>query len=154
MLTKGDRAPDFELMNQAEDLINLKNFKGKWLVLYFYPRDNTSGCTLEAKDFTCLVDQFKELGVEVVGVSKDSAKSHQNFISKHDLGIELLVDADHKTMEEYGVWQLKKMYGKESMGVVRSTFLIDPKSMIAETWYKIRAKGHAENVLQILKEKL
>lgn len=152
MLEIGNKAPEFSLINQDNKSVSLKDFAGKWLVLYFYPRDNTPGCTLEAKDFTCHVDEFKKLEAEVVGVSKDSVKSHNNFISKYDLGVDLLVDENHEIMEKYGVWQLKKMYGRESMGVVRSTFIIDPDGKISNAWYKVRAKGHAEKVLQELKE--
>lgn len=152
MLKTGTEAPYFELLNQNEEVIKLSDFSDKWLVLYFYPKDNTPGCTLEAKDFSCIIDEFKKLDTEVVGVSKDSIKSHNNFISKYDLGIDLLVDEDHKIMEKYEAWQPKKLYGKEFMGVVRSTFIIDPKGKIAYSWYKVRAKGHAEKVLNKLKE--
>jgi len=152
MLQIGDAAPDFTLQNQSEEDISLSYYAGTWLVLYFYPKDNTSGCTLEAKEFTCLVDAFSDLNAMVIGVSKDSIKSHNNFIEKHDLGIELLSDPEHKIMEKYGVWQKKKLYGKEVMGVVRSTFLISPEGMIAQAWYKVKAKGHAEKVLEKLKE--
>ena len=107
---------------------------------------------MEAKDFTSLAPQFAEMNAIVLGVSKDSIKSHINFISKQELGIDLLSDPEHKVMEDYAVWQLKKMYGKESMGVVRSTFVIDPKSIIQKVWYKVRAKEHAEKVLAALKE--
>ncbi len=152
ILQIGDHAPDFTLLNQSEEDVSLSDYAGSWLVLYFYPKDNTSGCTLEAKEFTCLVDAFSELGAIVIGVSKDSIQSHNNFIEKHDLGIELLSDPDHVVMEKYGVWQKKKLYGKEFMGVVRSTFLITPEGMIAQAWHKVKAKDHAEKVLETLKE--
>ena len=148
----GDKASEFHLPNQAEKTIGLHDFKGKWLILYFYPRDNTPGCTIEAKDFTCLTEQFSNLNAITVGVSKDSIKSHNNFIAKHKLGIGLLSDPDHLVMEKYGVWQLKKMYGKESMGVVRSTFIIDPQGIIRKPWFKVKAKNHAEKVLAALKD--
>jgi len=148
----GDRAPDFTLKNQSEEDVSLSEYAGSWLVLYFYPKDNTSGCTLEAKEFTCLVDDFSDLNAMVIGVSKDSIKSHNNFIEKHDLDIELLSDPEHEVMEKYGVWQMKKLYGREFMGVVRSTFLISPEREIAHVWYKVKAKGHAEKVLETLKE--
>lgn len=148
----GDTAPDFTLQNQSEEEVSLKDYVGSWLVLYFYPKDNTPGCSLEAKDFTCLVDAFSECGAVVIGVSKDSIKSHNNFIEKHDLGIELLSDPEHEVMEKYGVWQMKNLYGREFMGVVRSTFLISPEGEIAHVWYKVKAKGHAEKVLETLKE--
>ena len=148
----GDRAPDFTLKNQSEEDVSLSEYAGSWLVLYFYPKDNTSGCTLEAKEFTCLVDNFSDINAMVIGVSKDSIQSHNNFIAKHDLGIELLSDPEHEVMETYGVWQMKKLYGREFMGVVRSTFLISPEGEIAHVWYKVKAKGHAEKVLETLKE--
>lgn len=148
----GDRAPDFTLKNQSEEDVSLSEYAGSWLVLYFYPKDNTSGCTLEAKEFTCLVDDFSDLNAMVIGVSKDSIKSHNNFIEKHDLGFELLSDPEHEVMEKYGVWQIKKLYGRMFMGVVRSTFLISPEGEIAHVWYKVKAKGHAEKVLETLKE--
>ncbi len=148
----GDNAPDFTLQNQSKEKVSLRDYAGSWLILYFYPKDNTSGCTLEAKEFTCLVDAFSELGAIVIGVSKDSIKSHNNFIEKHDLDLELLSDPEHEVMEKYGVWQIKKLYGREFMGVVRSTFLISPEGEIAHAWYKVKAKGHAEKVLETLKE--
>ena len=151
-LQVGDRAPDFTLNNQSEEDVSLSEYAGSWLVLYFYPKDNTSGCTLEAKEFTCLVDDFSDLNAMVIGVSKDSIKSHNNFIEKHDLGIELLSDPEHEVMEKYGVWQMKKLYGREFMGIVRSTFLISPEGEIAHVWYKVKAKGHAEKVFETLKE--
>jgi len=118
----------------------------------FIRRDNTPDCSLEAKEFTCLVDEFSALDTIILGVSKDSIKSHNNFIEKHDLGIELLSDPEHEVMEKYGVWQKKKLYGKEFLGVVRSTFLITPEGEIAHAWYKVKAKGHAEMVLEKLKD--
>ncbi|MDN5354583.1 MAG: thioredoxin-dependent peroxiredoxin [Candidatus Cloacimonadota bacterium] len=153
-LEQNDKAPEFTLQNQDGEEVKLSDFKGKWLVLYFYPKDNTPGCTLEAKDFTCLVDEFQKLGVQVVGVSKDSVKSHVNFISKQELNLELLSDPDTKVMQKYGVWQPKKMFGKEVMGPVRSTFIIDPQGKIYKAMYKVKAQGHADKVLEILKEEI
>ncbi|MDN5304028.1 MAG: thioredoxin-dependent peroxiredoxin [Fusobacteriaceae bacterium] len=147
-----EKAKNFELLNQDGETRKLSDYKGKWIVLYFYPRDNTPGCTLEAKDFTCLKDEFEKEGAVIVGISKDSIKKHQNFIAKHDLKIELLSDEELKVLQDYGVWQLKKMYGKESYGIVRSTFLINPDFEIAFKWGKVKTKGHAEAVLEKLKE--
>ena len=127
MVKEGNKAPAFTLTDKDGQKISLKNYIGKWIVLYFYPKDNTSGCTSEAKDFTDTMPVFKKKGAVIIGISPDSEKSHANFVKKHDLKITLLSDSDHKVLEKYGVWQLKKMYGREYMGVVRSTFLIDPK---------------------------
>ncbi len=148
----GDKAPDFCLSDAYENKVCLSDFKGKWVVLYFYPKDNTSGCTKEAIGFTEKKEEFEKLGAVILGVSPDSPKSHRNFIEKKNLGITLLSDEDHSVLEEYGVWQLKKMYGREYMGVVRSTFLIDPTGKIAYVWPKVKVTGHVDNVLQKLKE--
>jgi peroxiredoxin Q/BCP len=124
------------------------------LVLYFYPKDNTPGCTTEAKDFSEYSQQFQELGADVIGVSPDSEKSHCKFIDKHNLSIQLLSDPEHKVIEAYGVWRLKKFMGKEYMGVVRSTFLISPDGKIAQVWDQVRVKGHVEKVLQELQKQV
>ncbi len=121
---------------------------------YFYPKDNTPGCTTEALDFTALVPEFTALNAVIVGVSPDSEKSHGRFIEKKELTIELLSDPDHQTAEAYGVWQLKKFMGKEYMGIVRSTFLIDPQGQVAAIWSKVKVKGHAQMVLETLKTQL
>ena len=151
-LQVGDKAPSFNLSNQNDEIKTLKDYSGNWLVLYFYPKDNTPGCTVEAKDFTSLIGSFQDFDAKVVGISKDSIKSHQNFISKQDLAIDLLSDPDKHSMNDYGAWGEKNSYGKISMGVIRSTFIIDPKGFIAYAWYNVRAKGHAERVLAKLKE--
>jgi peroxiredoxin Q/BCP len=148
----GSKAPEFCLPNQSEEEVCLSQYRGKWVVLYFYPRDNTSGCTREAQDFSSYVRDFEKLGAVILGVSPDSVKSHQNFIVKKDLRITLLSDQSHEVMEAYGVWQLKRMYGKEHMGVVRSTFLIDPEGKIAAVWRKVKVRVHVEEVLSRLKE--
>jgi len=148
----GNKAPAFTAENQDGDKVKLADFAGKWLVLYFYPKDNTSGCTTEAIDFTGMLTKFKRKQAVVVGVSPDSVKSHTNFCSKHDLKIMLLSDPDHKMLEKYGVWQEKSMYGKKYMGVVRTTVLIDPDGRIAEIWEKVKVKGHAEEVYSKLTE--
>lgn len=151
-LEVGKKAPPFTLPNAAGDKRKLNDFKGSWLVLYFYPRDNTPGCTLEAKDFSKLLKQFNDLDAQVVGVSKDNCASHQKFIEKQKLKIELLSDDDTKMQQKYGVWQLKKFMGRESMGTVRTTFLIDPDGKIAHIWPKVKTAEHAANVLKKLKE--
>ena len=152
MLNVGDMAPDFSLPDQNEKAVSLGELKGKWVVLYFYPKDNTSGCTTEACDFTARYEEFSGLDAEILGVSPDSAKSHRNFIQKQNLGITLLSDPAHKALESYGVWQKKSMYGREYMGVVRSTFLIDPEGRLAYIWSKVKVKGHAEEVRKKLGE--
>ncbi|MBN2039342.1 MAG: peroxiredoxin [Spirochaetes bacterium] len=143
-------APDFTLKNTSGKDVKLSGFRGKWVILYFYPKDNTSGCTQEAVDFTSLLPSFVKKKAVIIGVSPDSVESHVKFITKHDLKVELLSDPDHSVLQAYGVWQKKKMYGKEFMGVVRSTFLIDEKGIIREKWDKVKVKGHAETVYQTM----
>ena len=152
MLKVGDKAPDFCLPNQDNEEICLRDFAGSWVVLYFYPKDNTPGCTTEALDFTALKSEFEKEGATILGVSPDSVKRHQNFITKKELQITLLSDEDKEIAKKYGVWQLKKMYGKEYMGIIRSTFLIDPDGNIAEIWTKVKVKDHAKKVLERLRE--
>ena len=152
MLEVGQKAPEFCLPNQDENEVCLRDLKGKWIVLYFYPKDNTPGCTTEACDFTENLPDFENLDAVVLGVSPDSPKKHRNFIEKKELGITLLSDEDKKVLEEYGVWQLKKMCGREYMGVVRTTFLIDPDGKIAAIWNKVKVKGHVQEVKEKLKE--
>lgn len=148
----GQKAPDFCLPDQDGKEVCLKDLQGKWVVLYFYPKDNTSGCTIEAIEFTQLKTEFEKLGTTVLGISKDSVKSHKNFCEKHSLGITLLSDAEKKVLNDYGVWQLRKVCGKESYGTIRSTFLIAPDATIKEVWFNVKAKGHAQKVLEKLKE--
>ncbi|MGD8922177.1 MAG: thioredoxin-dependent thiol peroxidase [Candidatus Zixiibacteriota bacterium] len=148
----GSKAPAFTLENQDGKKVSLKDFEGQWVVLYFYPKDNTPGCTTEACEFTDAMPNFKKLKAVVLGVSPDSVKSHQNFIAKQNLGITLLSDPDHRILEKYGVWQLKKNYGKEYHGVVRTTFLINPNGRIEHIWEKVKARGHAEAVQEFLTE--
>ena len=152
MLNVGDIVPDFCLPNQDEEEICLRDIKGKWIVLYFYPKDNTPGCTTEACDFTQAQPDFSKLDAIVLGVSPDSPKKHRNFIEKKELGITLLSDEDKEVCNMFGVWQLKKMCGREYMGVVRSTFIIDPDGKIAYKWEKVRVKGHVEKVKEKLEE--
>lgn len=148
----GDIAPDFCLEDPDRGEICLRDQRGKWVVLYFYPKDNTKGCTLEALEFTAAEDDFKAKNAIVLGISPDSLKSHANFREKHELSINLLSDTEKKTLEAYGVWQTKKMYGREYMGVVRSTFLIDPEGRIVFTWLKVKVDGHVDDVLARLVE--
>ena len=145
-----DKAPVFCLPNQNGEEICLESFKGDWVVLYFYPKDNTKGCTLEALDFTLNKKEFEKIGATILGISPDSVKSHENFCMKHDLTITLLSDPDHNVLERYGVWKLKKMFGREYHGVERSTFLIDPEGKIAESWRKVKVKGHVDAVKERL----
>lgn len=152
MVEMGDAAPQFCLPGMDGQEACLDDFRGKWLVLYFYPKDNTSGCTREAVDFTQALPILKSLGAEVLGISRDSPASHKKFTEKHSLEIKLASDADHKVTEAYGAWALKKMYGKESYGTVRSTFLIDPQGKVAHAWKKVSVKGHAEAVAEKLRQ--
>ncbi len=152
LLQIGQKAPNFSAQDQNSDTVSLDDFCDRWLVLYFYPKDDTPGCTVEATDFTALKEQFTELGAAIVGVSSDSAESHCKFIAKHNLGLQLISDPERQVTEAYNVWRLKKFMGKEYMGVVRSTFLITPDGKLAHIWHNVRAKGHAEKVLQKLAE--
>ena len=147
----GHTAPDFVAKDSNGNEVSLQDKLDRWIVLYFYPKDNTPGCTTEAKEFTEYESQFQELGADIIGVSPDSDKSHCKFIDKHSLSIQLLSDPEHQVIEAYGAWRLKKFMGKEYMGVVRSTFLISPDRQIAQVWDKVRVKGHVEKVLQELK---
>lgn len=150
MLEVGQNAPDFCVPNQDDVEICFRDIKGKWIVLYFYPKDNTPGCTTEACDFTDALPQFDDLDAMILGVSPDSPQKHRNFIEKKDIGFTLLSDEEKTMCEDYGVWQLKKFMGKEYMGVVRSTFIIDPDGKIAKIWNKVKVKGHAQDVRETL----
>lgn len=148
----GNSAPDFCLPDPERGEVCLSDQRGKWVILYFYPKDNTSGCTLEALEFTSAEDEFKEKNAVILAASPDSLRSHTNFREKHNLTINLLSDTEKGVLEEYGAWQLKKMYGREYMGVVRSTFIIDPDGMIAYIWTKVKVKGHVDEVMTKLEE--
>lgn len=149
----GQTAPGFVLPFAEGQELSLEDLRGKWVVLYFYPKDNTSGCTTEALEFTNLLPEFEKLGAEVLGLSKDSLASHQKFAAKHGLGVKLLADPEREVLETYGAWQLKKTCGKECMGTVRSTVLIDPEGVVRQAWPKVgKAAGHADKVLQALRE--
>ena len=147
-LNEGDKAPAFSLTRDGGDTVKLSDYKGKKLVVYFYPKDNTPGCTTESIAFTEMQSQFNATGAEIVGVSRDSVKKHENFVAKHNLGIPLLADEDGKMTEDYGVWVEKKNYGRTYMGIERSTFLIDEKGKLEKIWRKVRVKGHVEAVLE------
>ncbi|MEA3289268.1 MAG: thioredoxin-dependent thiol peroxidase [Campylobacterota bacterium] len=140
MLEIGIKAPEFCIPNQDEVEICLRDLKGKWIVLYFYPKDNTPGCTTQACDFTTAEPEFDDLDAVILGVSPDSPKKHQNFIAKKELGITLLSDEQKEVCEAYKVWQLKKMMGREYMGVVRTTFIINPEGNVAAAWDKVRVR--------------
>lgn len=148
----GQKAPAFKLPRNGGGEVSLASLKGKVVALYFYPKDDTSGCTREAVDFTALAKQFDKAGAVVLGVSPDSVAAHDKFINKHKLGVTLLADEGRTALEAYGVWVEKSMYGRKYMGVERTTFLIDGKGRIARVWPKVKVAGHAEQVLLAVKE--
>ena len=150
-LGPGEIAPDFTLPDQNGVEQQLSDLKGKWVVLYFYPKDDTSGCTLEARDFTDRKADFEARNAVVVGISPDDVKSHRKFCDKHGLDLYLLADPGQEALKGYGVWQEKSMYGRTYMGVVRSTYLIAPDGTIANVWRKVKVKGHADEVLAAIK---
>jgi peroxiredoxin Q/BCP len=139
-------------MDQEGQPFSRENLLGHWSAVYFYPRDNTSGCIIEAKEFNSLAKRFMDEETQVVGISTDSVKSHVSFKAKHHLGLTLLSDPEHQLAEPAGVWQKKKLYGKEIFGLVRTTFLLDPQGIVREVWTKIKVAGHAETVLAKLRE--
>jgi peroxiredoxin Q/BCP len=155
-VTTGDKAPAFDLPTDSTSRwggqLKLADLKGKTVVLYFYPKDSTPGCTTEGNDFTELHNEFEKAGAVIVGASKDSIKRHDNFKAKQGFPFTLVSDEDGVLCEAYGVWVLKKNYGREYMGIERSTFIIDPKGKIAHVWRKVRVKGHAADVLKAVKE--
>ena len=150
-LTVGDLAPDFSLPRNGGGTVSLADFAGKAVVLYFYPKDDTSGCTVEAKDFTALADEFEKAGAVVIGFSPDSVKSHDKFISKHGLKLILASDEQQQVLQAYGVWKEKSMYGKTYMGVERSTFVVGRDGKVAAAWRKVKVPGHAATVLETVK---
>ena len=147
-LNVGDQAPAFTLPGDGNNDIALADYRGRNVVLYFYPKDSTPGCTTEGKDFTVLLDNFTKANTVVIGMSKDSVKRHDNFIAKQELKVRLASDENGETIEAYGVWILKKLYGREYMGIERATFLIDTSGTIQNVWHKVRVKGHADEVLE------
>ncbi|KOP30242.1 peroxiredoxin [Exiguobacterium sp. BMC-KP] len=146
------QAPTFTLPNAQGDSISLEDYRGKKVVLYFYPKDSTPGCTTEACDFRDATQAFEENNTVILGVSADSQKRHQNFIAKYELPFQLLSDVDHEVCEQYGVWQLKKNYGKEYFGIVRSTFLIDESGEIVKEWRSVKVKDHVAEALQYVQQ--
>ncbi len=146
-LKTGDKAPDFDLPADGGGRIKLADLAGKKVVLYFYPKDDTPGCTTEAQGFTAAADDFAAAGAVVVGVSKDSVARHEKFKNKYDLKVLLGADTDGAVCEAYGVWVEKSLYGRQYMGIERATFLIDPAGTVQRVWRKVKVKGHAEDVL-------
>jgi peroxiredoxin Q/BCP len=151
-LDVGDKAPSFTLPADGGGTVSLKDFKGKTLVLYFYPKDDTSGCTAEACAFRDALPDFSKVKADIIGISKDPVKKHDKFKAKYDLNFPLAADEDMKTCEAYGVWVEKSMYGRKYMGIERSTFLIDGKGVIRHVWRKVKVPGHAEVVLEAAAE--
>ena len=146
----GSEAPLFCLPDRAGKQACLSDFAGKWVVLYFYPKDNTSGCTREAIEFSGQLPDFDKQNAAIIGISPDSPASHQKFAEKHQLGVLLLSDEDHEVAEQYGVWTLKRMYGREYYGIERSTFLITPEGKLVHEWRKVKVGGHVDAVKQTL----
>ena len=147
----GQSAPEFTAIDLEGKNTSLEDFNSQWLVLYFYPKDNTPGCTTQAIEFTDKLPQFQALNSQIVGISPDSIASHGKFIAKHNLEVILLSDPEHQIAEDYGVWQLIKFMGKEYMGIVRSTFLIDPSGTISQIWSNVRVKNHVDTLLDAVK---
>ena len=151
-LAEGKKAPNFSLFSASGDNVRLSQLKGQPVVVYFYPKDDTSGCTLEAKDFSLAQKTFKKAGAHVLGISPDTIESHKKFAAKHNLTVELLADPEKSAAKSYEVWVEKSMYGRKYMGIERATFLIDKQGKIARIWQKVRVKGHVDEVLAALKE--
>jgi thioredoxin-dependent peroxiredoxin len=149
----GKTAPPFCLPDAQGTSFCLEQFRGKWVVLYFYPRDNTPGCTLEALQFNAALEQFADLGAQVIGISADTPESHQKFADKYNLSILLLSDTEHSVLKAYDAWKPMTMFGREFLGTRRDTFLIDPRGAIAKIWRKVNPKGHADEVRAFLAEK-
>jgi len=150
-LQEGDTAPNFTLPTDGGGSVTLADLKGSPVVVYFYPKDNTPGCTTEAKDFRDLMGEFDKIGAKVIGISKDSVKKHDNFKQKQGLNFALASDEGSDVCEQFGAWGVKKMYGKEFEGIIRSTYLIGPDGKIAKAWPKVKVTGHAQEVLDAAK---
>lgn len=153
MAAIGEKAPDFQLPGAGGKTLSLSDYHGQWVVLYFYPKDDTPGCTTEARDFSALAGEFSASNAVVIGVSRDTVAKHDKFRDKHDLTVELASDETGSVCEAYGVWVEKSMYGKTYMGIQRATFLIAPDGTLAETWPKVKVKGHAQDVLDQIPRK-
>ena len=151
MIMEKTKAPDFELKNEKGEIVKLSDYLGETVILYFYPKDDTPGCTTEACNFRDDYSQYERAGVKILGVSPDSTKSHEKFKTKHGLPFPLLSDEDHQVAEAYGVWGLKKIMGKEYFGILRTTFLIDKKGMVARVFEGVKPTSHSEEVLQAIK---
>jgi peroxiredoxin Q/BCP len=150
MIKLGQKAPSFKLATNGNQEVSLKDYKGKRLVLYFYPKDDTPGCTTQAINFSAVKDKFLARNTEILGVSADSLTKHEKFIAKHELSIRLASDEAHEVLEAYGVWVEKSMYGRTYMGIERSTFLIDEKGIIRAIWNKVKVKSHIDDVKEAL----
>ncbi len=150
----GQKAPSFECLNTQGKLVNNSLFENKWSVLYFYPKDMTPGCTIEANDFQARLTNFSQLECQVIGISKDPCSSHLKFAEKEGLAFELLSDESCQVCESFGVWKEKILYGKKHMGIERTTFLINPQGVVVNQWSKVKVDGHAEQVLETLKKYL
>ncbi len=150
MVEKGSPAPDFTLPSDRDGDVSLSGLRGRKVILYFYPKDDTSGCTLQACELRDALPQFGDIDALVLGVSPDSVKSHADFRKKYDLNFPLLADEEHAVAEAYGVWKEKSMYGRKYMGIERSTFLIDEEGVVLEAWRKVKPKGHAQLVAEAL----
>jgi peroxiredoxin Q/BCP len=148
MVSDNQPAPDATFTGSEGEQVRIGDFKGQKLVLYFYPKDDTSGCTREAQDFTALAEEFEKTGTWVIGVSKDSPKSHAKFSGKYELKVRLLTDADGSACEAFGTWVEKSMYGRKYMGIERATFLIDRDGVVKRAWRKVKVPGHAQEVLE------
>jgi peroxiredoxin Q/BCP len=151
MLEEGKQAPAFTLQSAEGEKVSLADFRGKHLVVYFYPKDDTPGCTREAQEFTKALGQLSKLGASVVGISKDSVESHCKFRDKYGLKVPLLCDPDGKVIEKYGAWGEKNMYGKKSMGVIRSTLVVGPDGKVKKIFRKVKVDGHVDKVIETIK---
>ena len=151
MLKTNTKAPDFKLPSTSKDKYSLKDSIGKYVVIYFYPKDDTPGCTIETNDFNKLLSKFKKLECEVYGISKDNLKSHDKFRDKYKIKFDLLADEELTVLKKYKVWGKKKFMGREFMGVLRTTFLIDKKGKIIKIWDNVKVKDHAKDVLETIK---
>lgn len=150
-ITKGDQAPDFNLPTDGDGKFSLSANRDKNVILFFYPKDDTPGCTVEAIDFTAKLAEFEKLGAIVIGLSPDPVKKHDKFITKHDLKMTLVSDEEKETLQAYGIWLEKSMYGRKYMGVERTTLLIDKSGTVVEAWHKVKVPGHVDEVLERLK---
>ncbi len=150
-LKVGDQVPSFSLKSDQDEVIDIVKFRGRNIVIYFYPKDDTPGCTIEAKDFSCVIDEFSKLNTVIIGISKDSIAKHQKFRSNHDLKHILLSDVSGQVCEEFGCWVEKSMYGKKYMGIARKTFLINGEGVITKIWPNVKINGHVQEVLDMLR---